>query len=279
MGRGVAPSSFARLPKRHNMPENEQAPDTENMTSPFDLEESDHYSKYLLFSRAEMLFLLRALQQKGSMVTAHFDHGKSFFLTSLVEVDGDEDELIFDYGSNDEMNRRVQGSNKVIFTSALDKVKVQFSLPGLTATTHQGRPAFSGTLPESILRLQRREYFRLTTPLAKPLKCIIPVADGTLDTTVLDISGGGIGLMLPVERKDFPLESTFANCRLELPEEGTINFNMIVRNAFFLTNKSGHNYLRVGCEFDNLSGGRLAAIQRYITRIERERKARESGML
>lgn len=259
------------------MPDNEQAQGAENLTAPFDLEESDHYSKYLLFSRSEMLFLLRALQQKGCMVTAHFDHGNSFFLTSLIEVDGDE--LVFDYGSNDEMNRKVQGADKVVFTSSLDKVKVQFSLPGLSATTYEGRPAFSGTIPESILRLQRREYFRLSTPLASPLKCFIPTEEGILETTVLDISGGGIGLMLPADRKDFPVDSAFSNCRLELPEEGMINFNMIVRNAFFLTNKSGNSYLRIGCEFDNLSGARLSAIQRYITRIERERKARESGML
>lgn len=261
------------------MPENEQAPDTEKPTSPFDLEDSDLYSRYMLFSRGEMLFVLRALQQKGCMITAHFDHGKSFFLTSLIDVDTDGDRLVFDYGSSEEMNRKVADADKVIFTSSLDKVRVQFSLPGITPITHEQRPAFSGDLPESILRLQRREYYRLATPVANPLKCFVPAADGILETTVLDISGGGIGLMLPPDRKDFAKDRVFAGCKLELPDEGTIVFDMIVRNAFFQSNKTGNSYLRTGCEFDNLSGAKLAAIQRYITRIERERKARESGML
>ena len=54
--------------------------------------------------------------------------------------------------------------------------------------------------------------------------------------------------------------------------------NLIVRNAFDVTTKTGNHHLRVGCEYVNLPGTRLTMIQRYITRVERERKARMSGM-
>lgn len=43
-------------------------------------------------------------------------------------------------------------------------------------------------------------------------------------------------------------------------------------------NRSGQAFLRIGFEFLNLPGARLAQIQRYITRIERERKARDAGL-
>jgi len=53
---------------------------------------------------------------------------------------------------------------------------------------------------------------------------------------------------------------------------------LCVRNAFPVTTKTGNQYLRLGCEYLDLPGTRLTMIQRYITRIERERKARLSGL-
>jgi hypothetical protein len=70
----------------------------------------------------------------------------------------------------------------------------------------------------------------------------------------------------------------FNNCKIALPEEGLLITTLRIRNAFDVTTKSGTHYIRVGCEFIDLQGPRLTLIQRYITRIERERKARLSGL-
>ena len=50
----------------------------------FELEHADDYSQYLLHSKSEILSVLRSLVQKGAMVTAYFDRGNSFLLTSLT---------------------------------------------------------------------------------------------------------------------------------------------------------------------------------------------------
>lgn len=72
--------------------------------------------------------------------------------------------------------------------------------------------------------------------------------------------------------------SVLPNCRLDIPEEGVIQANLIIRNAYQITMRNGSRHLRVGCEYVDLPGNRLSMIQRYITRIERERKARLSGL-
>jgi hypothetical protein len=54
--------------------------------------------------------------------------------------------------------------------------------------------------------------------------------------------------------------------------------NLCVRKVSQQETRGGLPYLRIGCEFTSLPGTRLAQIQRYITRMERERKARESGL-
>lgn len=249
-----------------------------------ELEQGDVYSKYLLYSKTEILFLLRSVMQKGSLITVYFDQGKSFLLTALVAVNADNGQVLFDMGSDAEMNERALKAERLLFTTSLDKVKVQFSLKSLQKTDFGGRPAFRGAFPETVLRLQRREYYRLTTPVANPIRCQLNGTreDGSgfsASPALLDISGGGVGLMLEPERADdFKVDARFSDCRISLPEEGALVCNLVVRNAFAVTTKSGNHYLRVGCEYVDLPGTRLTMIQRYITRVERERKARMSGM-
>ena len=250
----------------------------------FELEQNNDYSKFLLYSKSEIVFVLRSLIQKGAMVTVYFDQGKSFLLTSLLALTQDNSEFILDIGSDHEMNSKALETDKLIFTTSIDKVKIQFSINKLSGTTYDGRPAFCGALPETLLRLQRREYFRLSTPIASPIKCIIPMkrADGsalTVEAPLLDISGGGVGLMVHPEQSGlYQAEMAFKDCKISLPDEGLLVTTLRVRNSFEVTTKSGSHYVRVGCEFLDLQGSRLTMIQRYITRIERERKARMSGM-
>lgn len=266
------------------MLEPEVPDDTPEESSKLEIQQGDVYSKYLLYSRSEIIFVLRAVLQKGSMLTVYFDQGRSFLLTSLLEVDSNNGQLLFDVGSNPEMNRKAEKAESFLFTTALDKVKVQFSLKHLEPVQHAGRPAFRGTIPETLLRLQRREYYRLATPVANPLRCELRLQgpDGgaaPADPPLLDISGGGVGLMLDTAMAaSFPVGTTFADCKITLPDEGALVCTLIVRNAFEVTTKSGNRYLRVGCEFVDLPGPRLTMVQRYITRVERERKARMSGM-
>ncbi len=260
-------------------PEPTATPNTPPENSPHSIhaETEDDYSKYLLYSRAEILFVLRALLQKGAMITVYFDNGNAFLLTALNQITKGG-QLIFDMGSDQEMNQKALVAEKLIFISSLDKVKIQFSLKGLRSTSFEGRPAFLGELPETLLRLQRREYYRLVAPIANPIKCLIP-ADPPMEAPILDISGGGIGLMLPMDQKErFAPGTTFPNCCFALPEEGEIETTLTVRNAFPVTTKTGNVYLRAGCEYVDLPGTRLSMVQRYITRIERERKARLSGL-
>jgi len=75
-----------------------------------------------------------------------------------------------------------------------------------------------------------------------------------------------------------PVGTLLQNCRIALPEEGVITGTLCVRSAFGVTPGNGHSFVRIGCEFINLPGQRLTMIQRFITRIERERKARQSGL-
>jgi c-di-GMP-binding flagellar brake protein YcgR len=266
------------------MAETEVQADSEPSPTVFELEQSDAYSKFLLHSKSEILAILRALMQKGAMITVHFDKGRSFLLTSIIDLNAENRSFILDVGSNEDMNRKALIADHLIFTTIIDKVKIQFKLDGLAPVQSGGRPAFLARMPESLLRLQRREFFRLATPIAKPVKLNASVrcADASMlcvELPLMDISGGGVGLLAtPDQVKLFQRDDTLNECKIMLPDEGMLVTTLCVRNLIDLTSRNGSHFFRIGCEFVALSAARLSLVQRYITRVERERRARQNGM-
>ncbi|EXI89596.1 MAG: Cyclic di-GMP binding protein YcgR [Candidatus Accumulibacter regalis] len=260
----------------------EAKPEEENRG--FEIEQAEEYSEYLLHSKAEIAAVLRSLIQRRALVSAYLDRGHEFLLTSLLEVDTGNDELVLDWGRDEGVNRQALQARQLIVSALVDKVKVQFTLNQLVETLSDGRPAFRAALPDKVLRLQRREYFRLSTPIAKPVKFVATIkrVDGSTlvaEASLLDISGGGVGLMAtPSLAALLPSGMALNECKMTLPDEGLLVANLCVRNKFDVTTRGGARYVRVGCEFVALPGARTSMVQRYITRIERERKARLSGM-
>ncbi|MDR0379862.1 MAG: flagellar brake protein [Candidatus Accumulibacter sp.] len=260
--------------------------DTQGSQSSFDpsfaIESSDgKYNQYFLYSRAEILAILRSIIQKGTLITAHFGHGRSFILTSMIDLLPGGTEFIFDPGSDEAMNARALGADSLVFMTRVDKVHIQFGTKCLRRATYQGRAAFVGAVPEKLLRLQRREFFRLSTSVVNPIRLHMMFAPNgqAVAISLLDISGGGVGLMFPVDLAGLLEEGgMLENCRITLPGESSLVVNLCVRNMFDVTNRGGSRYVRVGCEFVNLSAAGLSSVQRYIIHVERERKARFSGL-
>lgn len=258
-----------------------QSGETEEHTESAELMRTDDYSEYLLHSKTEIIYLLRALKEQGDRVTVFFNEGKDFLLTEIVDVS--DKELFLDVGSNRLMNQRAQETDRLFCVTRHDKVRIQFLLHGLAQTQVGAHPAFRAALPESVLRLQRREFFRLTTPIARPLKCLIPKPQAgerplVLEATILDISGGGLAFTLPEGEPVPNTADEYADCQIDLPEVGTIVTRLQVRNMFDVLLKNGTRHRRIGCKFIDLPPQMLNLVQRYIIKMERERKARDSGM-
>lgn len=261
-----------------------ETPEISSLPPRFELEEVDDYSQYLLHSRSEIVSVLRTLIQKMAMVTIYFDQGRSFLLSAIIAISNDTQEFILDIGSDDEMNRKALAADKLILTTLIDKVKVQFSINGVRLIRHEGHAAFAADLPEKLLRLQRREFFRLSTSVANPVKLSTTISHADfgnrfIEVPLLDISCGGVGLMVtPDQLHYFRKGETLDQCKIMLPGEGPLVTTVGIRNMFEVTTRSGARFVRVGGEFATLSAAKLTLVQRYITRVERERKARLSGI-
>ncbi|MCK9285131.1 MAG: flagellar brake protein [Rhodocyclaceae bacterium] len=248
---------------------------------PSELLEPSDYGEYLLRTRNEIRSVLKALVEHVAQITIFFNEGKDLLLTTLVAIE--ERGLIFDFGASSEMNRKAQEVGKLFCITSLEKVKVQFILRGLKKIDYQGGPAFLADYPDAVLRLQRREYYRLTMPVTRPLKCLIPLpAVGGehkhLEVHVVDISGGGMAIVIPPDSLPLVEGTEFTGCTIDLPDVGTVTATVRILSVFEITLRSGAHLRRSGCEFVKLLPQMATLIQRYIIKVERERKAREAGL-
>lgn len=242
---------------------------------------TDEFSQYMLNTKSEMFAVFRGIVEQVSQITMFFNEGRDMVLTDMISY-GDSGVLL-DLGASPELNAKALKASKLFCVTQLDKVKIQFILRGLKLVEAKGGPAFHAALPENVLRLQRREYYRLVTPIVHPLKCVMtfPPANGesrVLGAHVGDISGGGLGVVsIPL---DVPIDTgQQLGCRIDLPEVGVVTGTVVVRSVFEWVARNGVKSKRAGCEFLKLPGLMLTLIQRYIIKVERERKARESRMV
>ena len=130
--------------------------------------EPGEYAQFMLRTPVEIMPVMHGLRDQGTHISVFFNEGQDTLLSVLVAVANDH--LILDISADDEINRKAVAAGKHFCVTTLDKVRVQFILRGFTLVSYEGRPAFRAMLPDEVLRLQRREYYRLIAPIARPLE-------------------------------------------------------------------------------------------------------------
>lgn len=245
---------------------------------------TDNLEQYLLYGRREIRQLLQKLIDGHALITAHLIPGELSFLTALITLSDDDEWVFFDIGPDAVINRRALQAEQLACVTQLDKIRIQFAVENITAVEVEGRPAFASPVPDQMLRLQRREFYRLRVPLAHALTCHLPADAGRtqsapVDARVVDISAGGVGLLLDASTTTAAIGSMLEGCRLTLPDGERLLVVLEVRNISRQTARNGTETVRIGCKFANLPRTADTLIQRYIFRTERERNAHERGDL
>jgi c-di-GMP-binding flagellar brake protein YcgR len=226
--------------------------------------------RFRIHSRMEIVGLLRAVGTHRELVSVQFGSAADFVVSAVLAVNPDFEEVVLDYGADEAAMQRLLKSDRLRITTQLDHVRIIFQADVAEAVRFEDGLAFRIRLPDSVLRFQRRDSYRLKVPLGRPLMCDVPANDAGTERTsvrVRDISVCGVGLM------DFPKQFRVAvgmvwpGCRINLPELGTLTGELEVMHT------TESDVRRAGCQFRNLSFPMQNLIQRYITKVEREQHA------
>jgi c-di-GMP-binding flagellar brake protein YcgR len=230
----------------------------------------DEENEYLISNSKEIASILQTIAQRKSRVALYYNEGISMVLTMILAAD--ENGVWIDAASNPQDNRLIERSKRIIFVTSHNQAKVQFVATDVMLGTYEDAPAFSLGLPQKLLRLQRRDYYRLVTAETGALKCIIrPVPDQTHiqeEVTVMDISIGGVALVCEQSGVELQPGMIYEHCQIVLPDVGTVDATIEVKNAFEITDRSGKVKRRAGCVFVKPDGKTSMLLQRYVAHMQ-----------
>ena len=241
-------------------------------------------SPYRVHSRREIVSLLNSMMERNQLLNLLIKGGSESIITSILDVDEDDDSVVIDAAPTKSLNHNILESNRIGFEAMYNNIRITFNVDKAHECIFQKRPALKIAIPESLVRLQRREYFRISTPVAKPLHVTFRMTkpDGTFATIVTqlnNIGAGGVGITDEKMQLDTTLGRIYEDCSLELSDNTLVTVKLQIRDAKETKLTSGKTVIRLGCEFIDLPRAVLAAIQRFITKIEREQNAKASGLI
>jgi len=244
--------------------------------------ELENWHDYEVQSRREIVSLLRQIGEKKQLIRMKIKGEADVCVTSILDVDLDAGVFILDRSINREQNDRIVRASSVMCEAYLDKIRILFSVSGVRDTQFMGSSALEADIPASLIRLQRREFYRMPTPVTNPVPALVPMpldlGGGNAMFPLADISCGGVALLDNKMMLNSTIGQTFTNCRIDLPDIGQVSTSLQVRNALDMTMLNNKTSRRIGCMFVDISRANMAAVQRYITKLERERNARLAGL-
>ena len=242
----------------------------------------ENWHDFEVDSRREIISLLRAIGEKNQMLRMLVHGEADVCVTSILEVDPDTECVYLDCSIDHAQNLRIVAAKRLAFETSLDKIRILFSSSEAVATTYDGRPALQIAIPETLIRLQRREYYRMPTPVSNPVRATIPVppelGGGSAIVPLADISCGGIAILDNKLVLGNTIGNNYPGCRIDLPDIGVVTTGLRIRNSLEMTLLNNKSNRRLGCEFIDISRANMALVQRYITKLERERNARIAGL-
>lgn len=240
-------------------------------------------ARYLLHDEREIRRVLQSLIEKRILVSAYLAPRNRVLPTCLISLSIEDNLLSIDGSPDEATNVSVERADHVTCVSLIDRIPVQFRLSDVVRTSIDGLVAFRAPIPDRLLHLQRRDFHRLRVPVSEPLSCSQPgppCPDGSegppIRLPVLDISAGGACLQVSNRPDDFAPGKEL-QCQLHLPGTKPLTLRLVVRGRFQSLAPNGCETWRAGCQFVALPQAAEAQIQRYIFRLERQRKARERG--
>jgi flagellar brake protein len=185
------------------------------------LSEVDELEAFRKNDRREVLSILSQLQKHGEAINLFLNNGEQLILSHLLEINSTDNACYF-LNSSPDVEPNLEGEVVCIATPGGGSL-IKFT-GSFTPWRYQGNAAFRAEIPASIIKLQRREYFRSKVPSSQTFSCLF---QGTsikpLRLAIHDLSIGGLSCWIP---PDFALQLQLTQqhkISMELGQAGVSN--------------------------------------------------------
>lgn len=238
-------------------------------------------SDYIVKAPKAVLGHFNDLINKKCLISAHFGDRNASFLTTIVEIDPKKKTLHLDCGPSEALDNQLLSSDKVLFRTEYNGIKVSFSAKNIKKTKADGEAVFAMPLPDSIFWMQRRQYYRIKIPFSHTSSyCTLNFKSDTDDNVetvrflLSDLSITGFSFLNPdpkwAERLQPDIE--FDSCTLHLNNGNQASVAFVIKNNVKVRNSTLTLQDRIGCLFNSLPANFETSIQRYMQEIELQLK-------
>lgn len=238
---------------------------------------ADEIDPHAITSPLEILSILRAIEKNNTLVRVHAKRPNSTIVTTLLEIRPEEQTIVLDNAPQDDINQRLIDADGVTCEASLNSVNIRFHLAQVQSCTHDNRPALYGSIPAWLSRVQRRDAYRISTPIANPVLCKLVHNEKPVTLILEDISISGLGAFDDEQTLDLAHGQLYKNCLIDLPGAGQITVSLRVAYSEQRAAMNGKIRQRIGFSFENPSSAVEMTVQRYVSKLERELIAKKKG--
>jgi len=238
---------------------------------------ADVAERCTLSTPLEIIALMREVRDRRATVTLRSAQGEKSLISVVLDVDAPHGRVLFDASGAAAREAHLTDAACMQADAAVDNIRIHFATGPATLVIHEGRAALSSPLPTTALRVQRREEFRIETPVTEPLYCRVrETAGGKAGERLLkvvDISTTGLALAHAAGSPEPEPGTLLEQCRLDLPGTGVLHAGLEVVDVREQKTPASTRKV-IGCRFVGLPGPEATVLQRYIINLQRERRAR-----
>jgi flagellar brake protein len=232
--------------------------------------------QFLIHNLKEIIHILTDLLKHKTMIKVLFNRGSDECLTTIIDVNEENNEVFLDIGLDESFNSRLNLSQHVMFVRD-DGVKIKWFSEQVSVVSMTDGKAIKISLPAKLVRMQRRDFFRVQTPILNPVPCQIPIsntvssdAGNILELILVDVSLGGIGVIANDPLHPAVVEgASFDGCKIIFPDMGMAHLTLQVKNVIPIPMKSGTTKYRIGMQYIEPSQGSESLIHKYTFNLER----------
>jgi len=239
----------------------------------------ENLSDYLVKNPKQILKYLKTLSVEKCLISANFGVSHSF-LTAILDINEKEQIITIDCGPKEYLNKELLSLGFIKFKAEYAGIQVLFEGRGVKKAGELYQHALSMRVPEQIFWVQRRQFYRMRSPLSKDSYCSITFKDKikegneTVNFTLFDLSITGFSILSDSKEQASCLiqETEYSDCVLVFNSMDSHNISFIVRSKFASNPNKPNKIQRIGCEFTNLKPNTESACLRYMQEVEREIK-------
>jgi c-di-GMP-binding flagellar brake protein YcgR len=243
------------------------------MSAAAPLADEAEFARYQVQDRLEIVAALRALIAAREPLALHADGSAEFAVSIALAVDAARDLLYVDCVADPFYNRRLTRAGAITLAGLLDGVQLRFAAGPAEADVYDERPALRLALPATMLRVQRRETFRVATPLLCQLALTEEGRTRVVEMRVADLSQGGVALVSERNCPRLEIGQVLEGCRIALNADDVLHVALEVRNVAETTTRIGARQVRAGCCFVGLDPAQQVLVARAVAHFERSRRA------